>query len=112
MYGAYEAQVPGTAERMWEQVSRVREERHEFAMRHLELEYRGIRLASILLMTLILVVVLAILATAWFLFDTGKPVYGGVATVSDVLLVAYAIARLRRQNKPADEDDSTAVRHR
>ena len=102
MYGAYEQQAPGTAEWIREQVARGREERHAFVMRRLELEHRGNRLAAIMLLTLLVVVVLAVLALAWFLFDTGKPVYGGAATVSDVLLVVYAITRLRQPTRRSD----------
>lgn len=103
MYGAYERQVPRTAEWMREEVAKARQERHAFVMRHMELEHRGNRLAAVLLMTLVLVFVLAILAMAWFLFETGKPVYGGAATLSDVLLVGFTIARIRKPKRPPGE---------
>ncbi|MDE0116335.1 MAG: hypothetical protein OXT07_06925 [bacterium] len=103
MYAAYERQVPGTAEWMRGEVAKAREERHAFVMRHLELEHRGNRLAAVLLITLVLAAVLAVLAMAWFLFETGKPVYGGVATLSDVLLVGFTITRIRRPKRPPDD---------
>lgn len=85
------------------EVAKAREERHAFVMRHLELEHRGNRLAAVLLITLVLAAVLAVLAMAWFLFETGKPVYGGVATLSDVLLVGFTITRIRRPKRPPDD---------